>query len=476
MNTRLIQSLCLTALLALTAGCAGGPSGSVTVEGTLTGTNAGSAAAAPTTLSLTHLYGASLRRVAEAPDPRIDNLTSMTLRIRSLTGGPFRDTFVLATVVTDPDPTESTGKNIRHDGDNPDWVRRRLGKLALLDLPVGDGSAGKSATRPLASGSPQSMGPAWLVRLEGGDPAIPWTIDEGDARCRAIAPSASFVAPPAGQTRDCFDLRTLAGMVLAHVAKAVTEGLDDGPLPSVVTATRHDLFIVPSLDSSSGSGGTGFGFIYAAELRAGERAGEPQATVYVPIDVHFRPAVSPAQPGLEAVFAPLGAAPWSPIGIGRVTVAHGDRGIGAGLAREIRSIVVETLERAAIPPIAVDGAEVPAGQAIGRMIEAAAPQSAAARPYSSNLDVVALPAQRASAADALVSTRVLSLPRASTRISTGGALRAFTTNKPAGPQAVAAGNGTVSVTTPLDPPGQIRRVTTLSPMQAGDPYELRILR
>jgi len=472
MKTISIQMFCLTTLVTLTAGCAGHPSGSVTVEGAL----AGSATAAPATLTLTHHYGASLRRVAEAPDPRIDELTSLTLRVRSLSGGPFRDTFVLATMVNDPEPTESSGQKIRFDGDNPDWARRRMGQLALLSLPVGEGGAGKTATRTFAPGSPRSAGSAWLLRLESGDRVIPWTIDQGDGRCRVISPSSSFVAPTTGQSRDCFDLRTLAGMVLAHMAKTVTEALDDGPLPSLVTATRHDLFVVPSMESSGSAGGSGFGFIYAAELRIGERGGQTQATVRVSVAIRFRPAVPPAGTDLEAVIAPLGTDPWSPVDVGRVTLAIRNRVVGTGLAREIRSLIVENLKSAAIPPIPIDGAEVPAEQAIGRMIAAVAPKTAGARPSTSNLDVVALPALRAATADITVPTRVLSLPRVSTRIATGGAVRAFAQNRQARPQAIAAGNGTVSVTTPLDPPGRIRRVTTLPPMQSADPYELRILR
>lgn len=468
MTTRPIRGFCIATLVALTVGCAGGPSGSVTVEGALAGTNAGSATATPATLRLAHHLGASLRRVAEAPDPRIDDLQSMALKVTSVSGGPFRDNFVLAAVVEDSNPSEGAGAPFRYLGDDPDWVRRHQGKLALVSLSVGAGKAGQSATRTLASGPSQRAGAAWLVRLENNDPVIPWIIDEGDARCQAVSPSSSFVAPPMGQSRDCFDLGTLAGMVLAHVAKAVTEGLDDGPLPTLVAATRHELFIVPSLDQTNTLGGPGFGFIYSAELRIGERGGQTQATVHVPIGVHFRP-------DLAMVFEPLGAAPRSPLTAGRVTLAYQERGAGDGVAREIRALIVEILERTALPPITVDGKDVPAEQAIGRMVGAVAPQPATARPASSNLDVVALPVDRSSM-EAPVPTLVLSLPRVSTSISTGGALNAWRAAPSARPQATARGDGSVTVTTPLDPPGRIRRVTSLSPARTGDPYELRILR
>ncbi len=464
-----IRCFCVATLMALTAGCAEGPSGSVTVEGALAGMDAGSTPATPATLRLTHHLGASLRRVAEAPDPSIEDLQSMTLRVASVSGGPFRDDFVLAAVVTESDASDSAGAPFRYLGDDPDWVRRREGNLTLVSLSVGaGGKAGQSATRTFASGPSQRAGAAWLVRLESSDPVIPWTIDEGDARCQAVSPSSSFVAPPMGQTRDCLDLGTLAGMVLAHVAKAVTEGLDDGPLPTLVTATRHELFIVPSLDQANALGGPGFGFIYSAELRIGEHGGRAQATVHVPIGVHFRPDVA-------VVLEPLGAAPLSPITVGRVTLAYQDRGAGERVAREIRALIVEILERTALPPIAVDGKDVPAEQAIGQIIGAVAPQPATASAASSNIDVVALPVDR-SPMEAPVRTLVLSLRRVSTAISTGGALNASRADPSARPQATATRDGSVTVTTPLDPPGRIRRVTTLSPVRTGDPYELRILR
>ena len=471
MKTNPIHFLCLTTVLAVTAGCAPGPSGNVAVEGTLAG-------ATSATLTLSHRWGVSSRRVVEANNPGIGDLDSLTLRVRSVSGGPFRDEFVLAAVVEDPKQTEpdGAGTQVRYDGDDPDWVKRRLGTLALLSLPVGAGSAGKSATRTVASESRQAAGSAWLSRLEDSDQVIPWSINEGDGRCRTLSPSWSFVAPPAGQTRDCFDLGTLSAMVLAHMAKAVTEGLDDGPLPSLVTAARHDLFIVPALSQINSTGGPGFGFIYAAELRIGERGGPSLARVYVPVSINFGTGTAAAGPTLEAVVAPLGDGTWSSIGIGRVTLAIHSRAMDTGLARAIRSVIVDRLERAAITPLEVDGAEVPWGQAIGKLIADIAPPLANTQPGASNLDVIALPANRSARGEETIPTHLLSLPRVSTRISTGGPLRGFAPNSPARAQAVATGNGSMRITTPLDPPGRIRRVTTLSPMQAGDPYELRILR
>ncbi len=482
-----VRRFCLIVLVALTAGCAARPGGGgVTVEGALAGTRAGSASASPSTLTLSHRNGASLPRVSETPDPRIDDLTSMTLRVTSLAGGPFQDEFVLATMVASPAGTkitetesagsENAGTDGRYDGDDPDWVRRRRGELAVLRLPVGDGSAGKTATRTFAAAKGRRAGSAWLMRLEGTDPVIPWTIDAGDGRCRAVSPSVTLVVAPAGQSRDCFDLETLAGMVLAHMAKAVTEGLDDGPLPALVTAAGHELSIVPALDAPGSAGGAGFGLIYAAALRIGEHASKAKATVLIPVTVHFRPASSPAGPDLEAVIAPLGSAPWSAIDASRVTLAHADGGVDAGLAREIRAVIVDSLERAALPPLNVDGAEVPAEQAIGRMVAAMAAQPATSPPSFARLGVVALPARRSGATEPIVPTRVLSLPKVSTHLSTGGAFGASGPNQTARPKTVAKSNGTVSVTTPLDPPGRIRRLTTLAPMRTGEPYELRILR
>lgn len=477
----LFKTLVFSTLAAMFAGCAQGPSGSITVEGTLTGMGAQSAAATPSTLRLTQHQGASMQRVVETPDPRIEDLNAMTLRVDTVNGGPFRDEFVLATIVNAADQSAHSGIATHYEGSDPAWVQRREGELALLRLPVGDGRSGQSATRTFPSGSRQRAGATWLMRLQGNDPVVPWSIEGGDPRCVSISPSASFVAPPMGQTRDCFDLRTLTGMVLAHVAKTVTEALDDGPLPTVVTATRHDLFMVPSLDRANATGGPGFGLIYAAKLRIGEHGGPAQATILVPVTIHLRPAVTPGgapmPPGgaIEAVFVPLSTAPQSSIGLGRVTIADQGRGIGSGLAREIRAIIVEHLETATISPITVDGGKLPAGQAIGRMIGAMAPQSAGANPLPPNLDVVALPVQR-SATEDTVPTRLLTIPRVSTTIATGRATNVAGSDQPARPTATTRGDGTVTVTSPLDPPGRIRRVTTLSPMQTGEPYELRLLR
>ncbi len=472
------KALALTILAGLSAGCVERPGGRIAVEGTLAGTDARSAAAPPVTLRLTHQYGTTLGRVAEASDPGIDVLQSMSLKVATETGGPFADEFVLAAIVGESDRAGGGAAAVRYDGDDPDWVRRRHGQLALLRLPAGAAAAGRNATRTLAPGNQGRAGAAWLVRLETGDPVIPWTIDDGDARCRVIATSSSFVAPPLGRSRDCLDLRSLAGMVLAHVAKTVTEALDDGPLPAMVAPTRHDLFAVPSLNEAAVAGGAGFGFIYSAGLRIGEGGNATEAVLHVPVAIHVRPAAASggAPAALEAVFTPLGAAPPSRIGVGRVTVAYRDGRIGPGLAGEIRSLVVEALGRATLPPLMIDGQQIPAGQAIGRMMAAMAPATgSASTPYPQNIDVVALPVNRA-AMDALVPTLLLSLQRVSTTIASGRATGPVGSSQPARPTAAARADGSVTVTSPLDPPGSIRRITTLSPVQAGEPYELRLSR
>jgi hypothetical protein len=452
------------------------------VDASLIGSSQATGGPASTTLTLRSTNPRPRNRVDYREKTGIDALTARTVSITSEASLPAGEEVMFVSILRGHGDAATGQVDDLVVSDEPSWMSRHFGDIAVLHL---RGEQRVRSVRSAVDGSqPPASGAAWLLRLTPADPVVPWRILEGDPRCRPMPMSGSFVVPPLQQTEDCFDTETLAGMILAQTALAIAEAIDDGPMPARVVASEHRLYALPYLPLGAMADVPGFALLYGTNLTITTPEETGQATLLVPIGVHFgQPDPADAAvaaaigTSLGALIDPLGpepaAVPWA--GRARTTLRWTAAPLPEAISRQIIATIGQRLTRFRPPIINVDGLDVSAFAALAKSVEEVAFASGSVPSWPPGTAVVAVPTHRATV-EAAALQPVMTLAAVSTGIHTG---KWYAGQGPyaLGMRRVYAGTeGSVTVVTDLDAAGRVRRTTTLTSLQPILPIELRIVK
>ena len=323
---------------------------SIDVEGRIRGQDGAFQPQEDAVISLRH-DGTTATRISYRRGIGIQHVQSVRLAATASTGLPFSERWHLFHLTHDGQRPGSEPTFVDFTGD-PGWVRSHQGNLAWLTLRKDDIALPSSTFDNFPASTLRSGGSVTLARVEDDDPVLPWT----STMCAATAtlPLAATLRPlAAAGGGDCFDMQSLASLVLNQVALTVT----DAARMQNARALSHSLAIVPHIETAATGGGAtrpGIGFIYTTTLEPlvlGVGVGGFTGTLdlSVPITWVFGrlPPGNTVVTALDPITAPvlgtvLGNGP-------RITVRAVEGSISSAVAEQLRAGVLAGITAAPIP-------------------------------------------------------------------------------------------------------------------------------
>lgn len=305
--------------------------------------------------AMRHDGAGSAPRLVYASNVSVMDVQNLRLTAVASTGLPFQEEWHLLHVT----------HTSQRPGDDPvfleftrdrGWLNAHLGNLAWLTMRKNDVHLPSEFFSRFPPSSLRRGGSFILARVEDDDPFLPWVNSSG-CTARANVPFAISLRPPSPTGIDCFDMQTLASVVLNQFAVIVT----NAALDNSARVVRHRLAVIPHIPTvpapptptvSSTPPLPGFGFIYTADLEpmiAGIPAGSFTGTlsISVPLTVSF------LRFGADGFF--IGVDPLTltagtrQVNDERITVQATDGTIAAGLAESVRGSVVAAVTTATLP-------------------------------------------------------------------------------------------------------------------------------
>lgn len=381
---------------------------SITIEGQLTGTDGTGTPVPATVLTVARDSVGTSPRIEYRASGGLQRLQGVGISVVQSTGLPEAEEFFILSMSRLGFPPGSNISPLNEITGAQGWMRGHLGDMVVLPLRKDDVSLPSNSFTEFQPSQLRPAGAVWLARIEDNAPVIPWRISVTDANCSIVPMAQSMIAPPPGQTQDCFDFETLSSMFLTTLAVGVTEAVANVDIPaSTVSASNHQLHIIPHLRSNVGD--PGFGFVYSVNITV-SAVGLPVAgaTVHVPISMHFRSDGGLIVDPMTGLNDPANPA--------RVTVTYGDGPLDGVVANMIHTQIIEALGEIMLPPVTFgtvtlpDGTIVPLSTSAENAFELLINQvSGRSSTADANFAVIALPEQSATI-NGTITNIALSIP------------------------------------------------------------------
>lgn len=324
---------------------------SVVVEGRISGQDGAHQAVPDVVTTLTH-DGTAAARTRYSRGIAIQDVESARLAMTASTGLPFAEEWHLLHL-SRAGQRPGTEPVIVEFSSDPGFVRSHTGELAWLTVRKHDLALPSATFSSFPQVSLRSGGALILSRVEDDDPVLPWTSTAcGGLATLPLTATLRPLAAPGGA--DCFDMQSLASLLLNQVAMAVTEAARTRN----ARAVSHALAIVPHIATPATGGAPtprpGVGFVYRTTLEpmAGGVGLAPftgTLTLSVPITWVFgrAPGSNTVQTALDPISVPLVD---TVLGNGpRITVHAVDGSLSAAFAEQLRSGVLAAVIAAPIP-------------------------------------------------------------------------------------------------------------------------------
>jgi hypothetical protein len=317
---------------------------SAVVEGRISGQNGIHQPVEDVLISLRH-DGTSAGRNVYRPDIPIQSVQSARLAMSVGTGLPFPEQWHLLLLSRGNPRPGSDDRSPTEFTEDPGWVRSHTGELAWLSLRR-DELALPGSYYELPATSLRSGGALVLSRVEDDDPILPW-ISSDCVRLATLPLSATLRPLDVAGVGDCFDMQSIASLILNQLALTITEAVSAHP----IRAVSHSVAIVPHITTPVDGRETrpAIGFIYRTTLEPlilGRGAGPltGTATLSVPITWVF----ARVRGSLETRLDPITL---TAVGnnTSRITVSAAPDSIASGFADQLRREVVNGISRMPTP-------------------------------------------------------------------------------------------------------------------------------
>lgn len=381
-------------LAAVLTGCPGSTPtpGRAVVQARVVGVTGAHRPAPDVVLELVHAQDVRGPRTRYLRDVPIQDVRSLRLLMTEAAGLPFTEEWHLLHLSRVGQRPGADPVVVEHTGD-PGWVRSHTGNLAWLTARRTDLSLPSDSFSAFAPASIRPGGTTVLSRVEDDDPVLPWA--STDCTPAAVLPLAVTLRPAAPGVTDCFDMQTLASLLLGHLAVVVSDAAQDRG----ARARSHSLAVVPHVATAVSTDpaalpAPGIGFVYRTELEpapggVGTAPITGSLTLAVPLTLVFSRAapggtlavsIDPIDPVLPGGAASRNAE--------RVTVLAEQGSVSNLFADTLRAGVVDALGSARVPT----PAGVPISEFLGLLFGLTVVSDSVRVP--DDFSVLALPADR----------------------------------------------------------------------------------
>ncbi|MGQ8365535.1 hypothetical protein [Glaciecola sp. 1036] len=133
----------------------------------------------------------------------------------------------------------------------PNWIRSRIGDLAILRIRQDDIEFESNSYSAFSSSNNSRVsGITYLVRVEDNDRKLPLRIHPEDDLCQPMSLDLTLVVLPDYCETDCTDFETLAAMMFTQIAQQMAEGLMNASSDLNLALFDQHFNVVPALQAT----------------------------------------------------------------------------------------------------------------------------------------------------------------------------------------------------------------------------------